>query len=314
MVPVPFDYGTKGGSLPGSSISPASPLRGAQTGLNSSEDFAPLSATGHNLDGDPVPGCTPTLISSTCAEGFEEQCGLPVWKRTLDLACLVLGIPFWGLLMVLVAAWIKLTSPGPLIYRQERIGLRGKRFVLFKFRSMKANIGTRSHEGYFEALMHSDRPMVKLDASGDPRVIRWGRLLRASGLDELPQLFNVLRGEMTLVGPRPCTPHEFERYQPSQYERFNAVPGLTGYWQVNGKNKTTFSQMIAMDIYYARNKEVWLDLLIMAKTLPTLAGQVLEIAAAKLERRRAEACENEPAHEMAASEPTHSSQMISPNK
>ena len=118
--------------------------------------------------------------------------------------------------------------------------------------------------------------MTKLDVAGDPRLIAGGRFLRASGLDELPQIFNVLRGEMSLVGPRPCLPHEFERYGAWQQERVNAPPGLTGFWQVNGKNKTTFSEMIAMDIFYVRNMSPGLDLRIILKTIPALIGQTLE--------------------------------------
>jgi lipopolysaccharide/colanic/teichoic acid biosynthesis glycosyltransferase len=118
--------------------------------------------------------------------------------------------------------------------------------------------------------------MTKLDAAGDPRIIPGGRILRAIGLDELPQLFNVFRGEMSLVGPRPCTPHEFQCYKPWQKERVNAAPGLTGYWQVNGKNKTTFTEMINMDIFYTKNMSLWLDLAIMLKTFPAIMAQVLE--------------------------------------
>ena len=104
-------------------------------------------------------------------------------------------------------------------------------------------------------------------------------MLRATGLDELPQLFNVLRGEMSLVGPRPCTPHEFARYQMWQQERVNAAPGLTGYWQVNGKNKTTFTEMINMDIFYTKNMSLWLDLAIMVRTFPAVMAQVIESSA-----------------------------------
>jgi len=118
--------------------------------------------------------------------------------------------------------------------------------------------------------------MTKLDSAGDPRIIAGGRLLRATGLDELPQLFNVLRGEMSLVGPRPCTPHEFKRYQVWQRERVNARPGLTGYWQVNGKNRTTFAEMINLDIFYTKNMSLWLDLTIISKTPPALISQVLD--------------------------------------
>jgi exopolysaccharide production protein ExoY len=124
--------------------------------------------------------------------------------------------------------------------------------------------------------MTADCPMTKLDVSGDPRIIFGGRILRAMGLDELPQIFNVVRGEMSSVGPRPCTPNEFQGYQAWQEERLDALPGLTGYWQVNGKNKTTFSQMVEMDIYYARSLSLWLDFAILLKTLPAIIGQVLE--------------------------------------
>ena len=148
--------------------------------------------------------------------------------------------------------------------------------MLFKFRTMKVNVDTRVHESHLEHLIATDSPMTKLDAQGDPRLIRCGRFLRAAALDELPQIFNVLRGEMSLVGARPCTVGEFEHYRPWQRERVNGPPGLTGYWQVNGKNKTTFSEMIEMDIFYAGKMSVWLDLAIMLRTVPAVISQVLE--------------------------------------
>ena len=167
---------------------------------------------------------------------------VPRWKRVLDVTCVLVTLPFWLPLIVLVMAWIAITSRGPVFFR----------------------------------LMQEDCPMTKLDAAGDPRLIAGGRFLRASGLDELPQIFNVLRGEMSLVGPRPCLPHEFERYGAWQQERVNAPPGLTGFWQVNGKNKTTFNEMVAMDIFYARKMSLGLDLRIILKTIPALIEQTLE--------------------------------------
>jgi lipopolysaccharide/colanic/teichoic acid biosynthesis glycosyltransferase len=124
--------------------------------------------------------------------------------------------------------------------------------------------------------MRVDRPMTKLDAYGDPRLAPFGRFLRASGLDELPQILNVVCGEMSLVGPRPCTPNEFAHYEPWQRERVNGLPGLTGYWQVNGKNKTTFNEMIVMDLFYLKNLSMLLDLKIMLKTCVVIAGQLFE--------------------------------------
>jgi lipopolysaccharide/colanic/teichoic acid biosynthesis glycosyltransferase len=127
--------------------------------------------------------------------------------------------------------------------------------------------------------MNSDKPMMKMDSHGDPRIIPFGRLLRASGLDELPQLINVLRGEMSLVGPRPCVSYEYENYLPWQRERFNTAPGLTGLWQVSGKNRTTFTEMIQLDIKYARSKTLWMDLKIILKTVPALMVQMWETRA-----------------------------------
>src|SRR5688572_15156149 len=178
--------------------------------------------------------------------------GIALWKRALDLTCLVISAPCWLPIMVVLAVWIKLVSRGPVFFVQERIGHRGRPFMIFKFRSMHQGAETKTHESYFHDLMRSGKPMVKLDAFGDSRLIPLGRLIRASGLDELPQLINIIRGEMSMVGPRPCTPIEFAEYQPWQRERCNALPGLTGNWQVNGKNLTTFDQMMRLDITYTR--------------------------------------------------------------
>ena len=201
---------------------------------------------------------------------------VPRWKRVFDITCVLVTLPVWLPLIILVMAWIVIASRGPVFFRQERVGYRRRPFMLFKFRTMHVNAETQTHAEYFFRLMEEDCPMTKLDAAGDPRLITGGRFLRASGLDELPQVFNVLCGQMSLVGPRPCLPHEFKRYGTWQQERVNAPPGLTGYWQVSGKNKTTFSEMIAMDIFYVRNMSVWLDVKIILKTIPALIEQTLE--------------------------------------
>jgi len=201
---------------------------------------------------------------------------IPLWKRILDVTCILLTLALWLPIVLLIALWIKIVSPGPIFFRQERVGYRGNRFMILKFRTMKTNVQTAIHERHLEELIQTDRPMTKLDVSGDPRIIRGGRLLRATGLDELPQLCNVLRGEMSLVGPRPCTLNEFQRYLPWQQQRVNAAPGLTGYWQVNGKNKTTFTEMINLDIFYTKNMSLRLDLAIILKTVPAIFGQLLD--------------------------------------
>lgn len=198
----------------------------------------------------------------------------PKGKRLLDLLCLLLALPAWLPLMGILAAFIKIVSPGPVFFIQPRVGFRGQNFRCLKFRTMKANAETQSHENHLDRLMTEDIPMTKLDSSGDPRLIRCGNFIRASGLDELPQLINVLKGDMSLVGPRPCTPHEFEKYQAWQKERFNAMPGLTGLWQVSGKNETTFTQMVKLDIEYARTQSVFQDLRIMARTFGVLFDQI----------------------------------------
>lgn len=202
---------------------------------------------------------------------------LPVWKRILDIVCCLAALPVLLPLVTIIAVITKISSPGPVLFKQTRIGLRGQQFLCFKFRTMKMNAETTSHQVYLTELMGSNAPMVKMDAQKDSRLIPGGWLLRATGLDELPQIINVLRGEMSLVGPRPCIPYEYANYTIVQKRRFASVPGLTGLWQVSGKNKTTFSEMIYLDIRYAHTKSLWLDLKIMVMTGPALLRQVIEI-------------------------------------
>jgi lipopolysaccharide/colanic/teichoic acid biosynthesis glycosyltransferase len=139
---------------------------------------------------------------------------------------------------------------------------------------MKENVETAGHEKHFAGLMTANVPMTKLDALGDRRIIPGGRILRASGLDELPQLFNIFRGEMSLVGPRPCTLREWEAFGKRERKRVHAAPGLTGYWQVNGKNSTTFLEMIEMDIWYTKNLSLSVDLGIILRTFPAILSEV----------------------------------------
>src|SRR5437773_913545 len=257
--------------------------RTPDTTVNGEEEAAEVTRFRHQVitdatwihHGDPEP----SFPSNPCSRE-ELAVALPIWKRFIDLAVVTLLFPLWLPVMTLVALWVAVTSPGPVFYRQPRIGFKGRRFMLVKFRTMKVNAETHIHEAYLEHLMVSDRPMIKLDATGDPRLIFGGKFLRATGLDELPQIFNVLRGEMSLVGPRPCTPNEFAHYAPWQRERVNGLPGLTGYWQVNGKNKTTFNEMIAMDLFYLENVSILLDLKIMLKTGAIIARQLFESQAA----------------------------------
>lgn len=222
------------------------------------------------LAGENFESVEPANVNSSWNVSFS----MPAWKRLFDLSLIFATCIVWLPLMLLVMLLVRLSSPGPIFYRQERVGFHGRRFMVFKFRSMTVNADTASHETHFEKLMGTNAPMTKLDAFGDSRILPYGKMLRATGLDELPQLFNIIRGEMSLVGPRPCTPKEFSCYRPWQRERVNALPGLTGYWQVSGKNRTTFNEMIDMDIFYGKNMSLWLDLKIVLKTIPALIDQV----------------------------------------
>lgn len=201
---------------------------------------------------------------------------VPLWKRCFDVCALLLLLPVILFLGLLIALLICLVSSGPVLFRQERVGHMGRKFMLFKFRTMHVGSDPDIHRGHLEELLASNKPMTKMDAQGDRRIIPFGVVLRSSGLDELPQLINVFRGEMSLVGPRPCMPYEKKRYLPWQKERFDCLPGLTGLWQVSGKNNTTFLEMIQMDIEYSRKKTLWLDLAIIGKTIPALLVQMWE--------------------------------------
>lgn len=231
---------------------------------------------------------SPRSLEASRATG-ERTAKLPVWKRALDLGVIFLFSPVLVLLGSGIALLVKLGSSGPVLFRQVRVGYRGQEFLCYKFRSMKVDAEIDSHRGHTAQLMKSEVPMTKLDAGKDARIIPFGSLLRATGLDELPQLINVLRGEMSLVGPRPCIPYEYEAYEAWQRHRFDAVPGLTGLWQVSGKNRTTFNQMIRLDIEYSQRANLGLDLKIILKTVPALIIQCYDTGLAKWRRRATKA-------------------------
>ena len=199
---------------------------------------------------------------------------MPIWKRSLDVACAIAALPLLAVLVFILAVMMSVGSPGPILYRQERIGLRGRRFRLYKFRTMHVGADAAVHEAHATKVLRSNGPMLKLDGLNDPRLMAGAWWLRASGLDELPQIINVLRGEMSLVGPRPCMDYEYSQYTEAERQRCAAVPGLTGLWQVSGKNHTTFAEMVRLDVLYAERKSRWLDAQILAATLPALLRQI----------------------------------------
>jgi lipopolysaccharide/colanic/teichoic acid biosynthesis glycosyltransferase len=222
--------------------------------------------------------CNKTLAKATTPDSSSP---IPGWKRAMDIGCVIVAMPVLALCTLLMALVIKIASPGPILFHQERVGYKGRRFKCYKFRTMHVGADTKIHQTHCEQLIRSNIPMVKMDSRRDSRLIPCGWLLRASGLDELPQIINVLRGEMSLIGPRPCVVYEYEQYLPWQRERFGTLPGLTGLWQVSGKNRTTFDEMIRLDIHYAQHKSLWLDLKIILMTLPALFQQIYDTRIAR---------------------------------
>jgi exopolysaccharide biosynthesis polyprenyl glycosylphosphotransferase len=200
-----------------------------------------------------------------------------VTKRGFDVAvaasALVLLAPVW----MIVALLIKLDSKGAVFYRQERVGMDGRVFLFLKFRTMRADADDAAHREYQRKLIagrpdtnlgDDARPVYKL--RDDPRVTRVGRALRRLSLDELPQLLNVLRGDMSIVGPRPPIPYEVEAYELWHRKRLDMKPGLTGLWQVSGRNRLSFDEMVRLDLFYIENWSLLLDLKIILRTLPVM--------------------------------------------
>lgn len=192
---------------------------------------------------------------------------------TFTLAVLVFGLPFY----LLVAAFIKLTSEGPVLFVQERVGKDGVPFKFYKFRTMTVDNNDVSHRDFTREFIKG-QAMERHDPSGkpvfkmcrDPRVTSIGRFLRRTSLDELPQFINVLKGEMTLVGPRPPIIYELPHYKEWHKGRLAVRPGLTGLWQVSGRSSVPFDEMVMLDLYYIENWSLTLDLKIIARTLPVM--------------------------------------------
>lgn len=206
---------------------------------------------------------------------------IPGWKRGLDL---VVGTVIFACLVplfLMIGLYIKLVSPGPVFFSQKRVGRAGRLFTMWKFRTMHVGNDTSEHQRYMASLIKeggtstngSAPAMHKLDG-GNPAIIPFGKLLRSSAIDELPQLINVLKGEMSLVGPRPVIPYEVDEYLRWHRNRFDVVPGMTGLWQVSGKNRLSFTEMIRLDIRYGRECSPWLDLRILLRTPAAILDQI----------------------------------------
>ena len=192
----------------------------------------------------------------------------PLWKRCIDvLGAVCLLIVFAPLLLVL-AVYVKCVSPGPVLFVQERIGAGAARFRMYKLRTMHVSTAGDSHRDYVASLVGTDKPAQKPEYRS--RLIRGGKLLRSLSLDELPQLINVLIGNMSLIGPRPEV-LQLEDYEPWQLRRFEVLPGISGLWQVSGKNRLTFNQMIKLDIQYVDRLSFGLDVWIAMRTMWVIA-------------------------------------------
>lgn len=189
-----------------------------------------------------------------------------VVKRVLDVAFSLLLIVLTAPLMLTIAAIVRLDSPGPALFRQERLGEGERRFRFVKFRTMYVDARQRFPDLYAYRFAPSDVDTMYFKLAEDPRLTRFGRHLRRTSLDELPNLFNVLRGDMSLVGPRPEIPDMLPYYRGAQRAKFAVKPGLTGLAQVSGRNILRFQRTIELDLEYVRNRSIWLDLRILART------------------------------------------------
>ena len=211
------------------------------------------------------------------AKGLEMFFGkkMPFWKRVLDILGAGVGLILLLPLFVTIAIIIKIVSRGPVFFKQERLGYLGKPFIMIKFRTMAVNADTSVHVNHVTNLIQNGKPLKKMDCR-DHRIFPFGKFLRTTGLDELPQLINVLRGEMSLIGPRPELACSMQYCEPWQTRRFEIKPGLSGLWQVSARTDRTFNEMMRLDISYVKKMSFWLDAVILLKTFPAIFQQMDE--------------------------------------
>jgi lipopolysaccharide/colanic/teichoic acid biosynthesis glycosyltransferase len=211
--------------------------------------------------------------------GFSESKSVPahrrIGKRCFDIVLASVCLLILSPVLAVAAVLVRLTSPGEAFFRQVRLGQYGRPFVLYKFRTMYRDCADDVHREYVTKLLTDDEPpangqrkLYKLD--DDARITKIGRLLRRISIDELPQLLNVIRGDMSLVGPRPALPWEADLFKPIHYQRFLVAPGLTGLWQVSGRNSLTMRQGLELDLEYVERQNFLLDLMILLKTVPVV--------------------------------------------
>lgn len=189
-------------------------------------------------------------------------------KRLIDIICSFVGILVLSPLFIIIAIIIKFTSKGPVFFSQKRVGKHGREFDMYKFRSMVVNAEELKEK--LAAQNEMSGPMFKM--KDDPRVTKVGKFIRKTSLDELPQLWNVLKGDMSLVGPRPSLPKEVAQFDKWMHRRLEVKPGLTCYWQVSGRNNIDFEDWMKLDIRYVEEKNLWIDIKLICKTVFVLFG------------------------------------------
>ena len=211
------------------------------------------------------------------------QPGIHGWqraiKRAFDLAAVTIGLILLSPIIIIIAILIKLNSTGPIFYKQTRVGEHGRQFLMYKFRSMRVDSNPDLHKAHVTRLITQNVSINNqsvnastLKMENDPRITKVGRYMRKTSIDELPQLLNVLRGEMSLVGPRPPLLYEVDLYQDWHKRRFEVPPGITGLWQVKGRNQVSFDEMVRMDLEYIEHQSIWLDLKLILQTPRAVIG------------------------------------------
>ena len=198
-----------------------------------------------------------------------------VFKRALDVTLALVGLVLVLPVLVLTMLAVRLDSPGPALFRQVRVGANGRRFRLYKLRTMRHGNDDRAHREYVAQLINGsgERRNDVFKLADDPRITRIGRVLRKLSIDEVPQLWNVLTGDMSLVGPRPPLPHEVELYPATAWDRLRVKPGITGLWQVSGRCELSFEQMVSLDVHYWRRWSLLSDIVILLKTPRTVLSR-----------------------------------------
>jgi lipopolysaccharide/colanic/teichoic acid biosynthesis glycosyltransferase len=191
------------------------------------------------------------------------------FKRSIDLIGAIIGLLLLSPLLIIVSLVIKIQDPnGSVFFKQKRVGIDGNEFYMYKFRSMVTNA-----EELLDALMHrNDTTGAMFKLKDDPRVTKIGKFIRKTSIDELPQLWNVIRGEMNLVGPRPPLPREVKQYTKYDFQRLLVIPGCTGLWQISGRSNLSFKEMVELDLYYIKHKSILFDIKIILKTINVMFG------------------------------------------